>query len=132
MSFPIKVIFNASNPPAVTTIPNMPDSNHVIPRDETESTVPVLTLSYDHSINYAFQQNAIPVVKELHFKNDATPRKHLVIRASTEPAFAAPVEIRLQGIDAEGEFQVAPLDFKLSHDFLAGLNERIPDGSRRR
>ena len=87
--------------------------------------VPLLTLSYDHSINYAFQQNAIPVVKELHFKNDATPRKNIVIRVSTEPAFAAPVEIRLQGIDAEGEFRVAPLDFKLSHDFLAGLNERV-------
>ncbi len=92
---------------------------------EPEPVVSVLTLSYDHSINYAFQQNAIPVVKELHFKNDATPRKDLVIRVSTEPAFAAPVEIRLQGIDAEGEFRVAPLDLKLSHDFLAGLNERV-------
>jgi hypothetical protein len=35
------------------------------------------------------------------------------------------VELRLQGIDAEGEFRVAPLDLKLSHDFLAGLNERV-------
>ena len=86
---------------------------------------PVLVISYDHSINYAFQQNSIPVVKELHFKNDATARKDLVIRVSTEPAFAAPVEIRLQGIDAAGEFRVAPLDLKLSHDFLAGLNERV-------
>ena len=110
----------------------MSTSNVAATNEELELTYPLLTFSYDHSINYAFQQNAIPVVKELHFKNDATPRKDLVIRASTEPAFAAPVEIRLQGIDAEGEFQVAPLDFKLSHDFLAGLNERIPDGSRRR
>ena len=93
--------------------------------EELTPPVLVLTISYDHSINYAFQQNAIPVVKELHFKNDATPRKDLVIRVSTEPAFAAPVEIRLQGIDAEGEFRVAPLDLKLSHDFLAGLNERV-------
>lgn len=93
--------------------------------EETEPPVPVLTLSYDHSINYAFQQNAIPVVKELHFKNDATARKDLVIRVTTEPAFAAPVEIRLQSIDAEGEFRMAPLDLKLSHDFLAGLNERV-------
>ena len=103
----------------------MSDSDTEITLGETEPPVPVFTLSYDHSINYAFQQNAIPVVKELHFKNDATPRKDLVIRVSTEPAFAAPVEIRLQGIDAEGEFRVAPLDLKLSHDFLAGLNERV-------
>ena len=101
------------------------DSDLATVTEEPELVVPVLTLSYDHSINYAFQQNAIPVVKELHFKNDATPRKDLVIRVSTEPAFAAPVEIRLQGIDAEGEFRVAPLDLKLSHDFLAGLNEQV-------
>jgi very-short-patch-repair endonuclease len=101
------------------------DTDNTVAEAAPQPVVPVLTLSYDHSINYAFQQNAIPVVKELHFKNDATPRKDLVIRVSTEPAFAAPVEIRLQGIDAEGEFRVAPLDLKLSHDFLAGLNERV-------
>ena len=103
----------------------MSESTLPPPPDEPALAAPFLTLSYDHAINYAFQQNAIPVVKELHFKNDATPRKDLIIRVSTEPAFAAPVEIRLQGIDAEGEFRVAPLDLKLSHDFLAGLNERV-------
>ncbi|MCF7676303.1 MAG: hypothetical protein K9N23_23320 [Akkermansiaceae bacterium] len=103
----------------------MPDSDIAPITEEPDPIVPVLTISYDRSINYAFQQNSIPVVKELLFKNDATPRKDLVIRVNTEPAFAAPVEIRLQGIDAEGEFRVAPLDLKLSHDFLAGLNERI-------
>jgi hypothetical protein len=72
------------------------------------------------------KENSGILEKELHFKNDATPRKDLVTRVSTEPPFAAPVEIRLQGIiDAEGEFRVAPLDLKLSHDFLAGLNERV-------
>jgi len=96
-----------------------------IPLVEAEPVVPVITLSYDLSINYAFQQNAIPVIKELRFKNDDTPRKNLVIRVSTEPAFAAPVEIRLQGIDALGEFRAAPVDLKLSHDYLAGLNERV-------
>ena len=101
------------------------DFENTVTLAASELVVPDLTLIYDHSINYAFQQNAIPVVKELHFKNDVIPRRDLVIRVSTEPAFAAPVEIRLQGIDAEGEFRVAPLDLKLSHDFLAGLNERV-------
>ena len=82
-------------------------------------------VAHDSAINYAFQQNAIPVVKELRFQNDGTPRKDVVIRVSTEPAFAAPAEIRIQSIDALGEFRVAPLDLKLSHDFLASLNERI-------
>ncbi len=92
-----------------------------------ESSVASLSLavSFDPAINYAFQQNAIPVVKELRFQNDDVARKDLVIRVTSEPAFAAPVEIRLQGIEAKGEYRVAPLDLKLSHDFLAGLHEKI-------
>jgi hypothetical protein len=87
--------------------------------------VPSLVLAHDAAINYAFQQNAIPVIKELHFQNDATARKDLIIRVTTEPAFAAPAEIRIQAIAADGEFRVAPLDLKLSHDYLAGLNEKV-------
>jgi len=55
-----------------------------IPLVEAEPVVPVITLSYDISINYAFQQNAIPVVKELRFKNDDTSRKNLVIRVGQD------------------------------------------------
>ena len=84
-----------------------------------------ISLVYDKAINYAFQQNAIPVVKELRFCNDGTTRKNLIIRIVTEPAFAEPVEIRLQSIDVGGEFRVAPLDLKLSPDFLASLNEKV-------
>ncbi|EIP99300.1 hypothetical protein OpiT1DRAFT_03814 [Opitutaceae bacterium TAV1] len=64
------------------------------PADSAPSPVaapasPSLVLAHDSAINYAFQQNAIPVIKELHFQNDATARKDLTIRVSTEPAFAA-------------------------------------------
>ena len=86
---------------------------------------PHLSLSYDRSINYAFQQNSIPVVKELRLRNNGVGRKDLVLRLTTEPAFAPPTEIRLQAIDPAGEFQVSPLDLKLGHDFLAELNEKV-------
>jgi very-short-patch-repair endonuclease len=86
---------------------------------------PQISLVYDQSINYAFQQNAVPVIKELRFCNDGAARKNLIIRITTEPSFAEPVELRLQGIDAAGEFRVAPLDIKLSPDFLAKLNEKV-------
>jgi very-short-patch-repair endonuclease len=85
----------------------------------------VLTLSYDRSVNYAFQQNAIPVVKELRIQNDSTQRKDLIIRVTTEPAFAGPAETRLASLEPGGEFRVAPLDLNLSHDYLAGLNEKV-------
>ncbi len=89
------------------------------------ASISSVSLSFDSAINYAFQQNAIPVVKELRFQNDNVARKDVVIRVSTEPAFAAPAEIRIQAIDALGEFRIAPLDLKLSHDFLVSLNERV-------
>ena len=94
---------------------------------ETDNTPPQpsISLIFDRVINYAFQQNAIPVVKELRICNDGTPRKNLIIRVTIEPAFAEPVELRLQSVDAGGEFRVAPLDLKLSPNFLASLNEKI-------
>jgi very-short-patch-repair endonuclease len=94
---------------------------------DMDNTLPSLSIAliFDRVINYAFQQNAIPVVKELLICNNATPRKDLTIRVTTEPAFATPMEFRLQGLAAQGEHRVAPLDLKLSPDFLAGLNERI-------
>ena len=90
-----------------------------------KATTPSVVISYDRAINYAFQQNAIPVIKELRFQNDASPRKDMVIWVSTEPAFASPVEIRLQSIAAKGEYRVTPLELKLSHDFLFALNEKL-------
>lgn len=86
---------------------------------------PSLVVSVDPALNYAFQQNAIPVVKELRFQNDGVARKDLVIRVSSEPAFAAPTETRIQSVDANGEFRVSPLDLKLSPGYLAELNEKV-------
>lgn len=86
---------------------------------------PKLSLVFDRAINYAFQQNAIPVIKELKFCNDATARKNLRLALTTEPAFAMPVEIRLQGIAPQGEYRAAPLELKLSPDFLSALAEKV-------
>jgi len=45
---------------------------------------PNILLVYDQAINYAFQQNAIPVIKELRFCNDAAVRKNIIIRICTK------------------------------------------------
>jgi len=84
-----------------------------------------IELTFDQAINYAFQQNAIPVIKELRVQNDAIPRKNLLLRITTEPAFTETLEFHLQSLEPEREFRVSPLDLKLSHDFLAGLNEKV-------
>jgi len=102
-----------------------PADSSVFPAAEPSVASRSLAISFDPAINYAFQQNAIPVVEEVRFQNDDVARKDLVIRVSTEPAFAAPVEIRLQGIAAGGEYRLAPLDLKHSHDFFSGQNEKV-------
>ena len=84
-----------------------------------------LSLSYDTSINYAFQQNAIPAIKELRLKNTGGAKKDLQIRITTEPAFAPVSEIRLETLPKDGEFRKEAPELRLSHDFLAGLNERV-------
>lgn len=104
---------------------NPPSSSPTAPPTAPPASVPSLAVAHDSALNYAFHQNAIPVIKELRFQNDAVARKDLLLRISTEPAFAATEEIRVQAIEPHGEFRVSPLDLKLSHDFLAGLNEKI-------
>ncbi len=92
--------------------------------DEGQKTS-VIKLTCDRAINYAFQQNAIPVIKELRFLNDATTRRDLIVRITTEPAFANISEIRLQAVDASAEFSKAPVDIKLSPEFLSDLVENV-------
>lgn len=83
-------------------------------------------LSCDRAINYAFQQNAIPLVRELVLVNDsAAERRDLVVRLFTEPAFAFPAEFRVQSLPPGGEFRLAPVDLRLSPEFLDRLNEKL-------
>lgn len=103
----------------MTTVPTE------FPASPLAPPAPSLIVTFDRAINYAFQQNAIPVVKELQFQNNDVARKDLLIPLTTEPAFAAPVEIRLQGIAANGKQRAPQLNLKLSHDFLACLSEKI-------
>ncbi|MGZ8899761.1 MAG: DUF4011 domain-containing protein, partial [Limisphaerales bacterium] len=84
-----------------------------------------ITFTYDPAINYAFQQNSIPVLRELVVRNGNLPRKELKVSLRTEPAFAEPVELHIQSLEAEGEFKVGPLDLKLSRSFLEDLTEPV-------
>lgn len=52
----------------------------MITQPSHSTTFSLLVVSFDSAINYAFQQNAIPVVKDLRFQNDVVARKDLVIR----------------------------------------------------
>lgn len=84
-----------------------------------------VTFTYDPAINYAFQQNSIPVLRELVVRNGSVPRKELKVSLRTEPAFAEFIELHIHSLDSEGEFKVGPLDLKLSPSFLENLTEKV-------
>jgi very-short-patch-repair endonuclease len=84
-----------------------------------------VTFTYDPAINYAFQQNSIPVLRELVVRNGGVPRKQLKVSLRTEPAFAEAIELHIQSLEAEGEFKVGPLDLKLDPSFLENLTEQV-------
>jgi hypothetical protein len=56
------------------------DPSHLTPAASSLS----FAVSCDPTFNYAFQQNAIPVVKEPRFQNDDFARKDPVIRVSRD------------------------------------------------
>ena len=43
-----------------------------------------LRLTHDRAINYAFQQNALPVIQDLLLRNEGPPRRTLTLRITTE------------------------------------------------
>jgi len=92
---------------------------------DAKPPAPELSVTFDEAINYAFQQNAIPTIKELCFRNDAAVRRDVKIRITTEPAFAPPHEVIVESVAASGEVRFSPIDLKLSHDFLDSLRERV-------
>jgi very-short-patch-repair endonuclease len=83
-------------------------------------------LDYDRTVNYAMQQNDVPVVKALRIFNgtDATLRD-IKVRIIMEPAFAVPWESRITCINPCEIFNLGVVDLQLAHDFLASLTERV-------
>lgn len=85
-----------------------------------------VSIACDRAINYAFQQNAIPFARELKLVNSgAEDLADLLVRITVEPAFALPLEIRIQALPATGEFRLSSIDLTLSPEFLASLTEKI-------
>ncbi len=84
-----------------------------------------LRLTHDRAINYAFQQNALPVIQDLLLRNEGAPQRSLVLRITTEPAFAAPLDLALPALEPGGEFRAGPLELTLLPDVLGSLTETV-------
>lgn len=85
-----------------------------------------ISLDYDRSVNYAMQQNDVPLIKALRIQNDDEKSLHdLLIRVTSEPIFASPWERRITSINPGETFNLGVIDLTLSHNYLAGLTERV-------
>ncbi len=84
-----------------------------------------IEIEYDQCINYAIQQNAVPVVKRIKLLN-ATPLPllNVLVKITGDPAFCDPWELRIAVLEPERESLLKDVDINLSATFLAGLREK--------
>ncbi|MDA8325483.1 MAG: DUF3320 domain-containing protein [Nitrospiraceae bacterium] len=97
-------------------------------RGEPENSVQniLIHLDYDKTVNYAMQQNDVPIIKALRIVNHTeSPLRDLKLQISTEPSFALRSELNVASIGLGETFNFGTIDLPLSHDYLATLPERV-------
>ncbi|HEX2950852.1 MAG TPA: DUF4011 domain-containing protein [Armatimonadota bacterium] len=89
--------------------------------------IPVtIEMEADCTVNYAMQQNDVPVIKMLRITNTQDQvLRDLLVHVTAEPAFAAPMDLRITAIDPGTTYNLGLVDLQLAHDYLASLTERV-------
>ncbi|MHC5079231.1 MAG: DUF4011 domain-containing protein, partial [Planctomycetota bacterium] len=83
-------------------------------------------MDVDGRINFAMQQNDVPVVQALHIWNRTQkPLRDLTVRIRPEPEFGKVWETNIAEIREGSFFGFDTVDLALSPDYLHGLTERI-------
>lgn len=92
----------------------------------TDDALLDIDIELDRRINFAMQQNDVPVIKRLQLKNlSSVPLRDLELRITSEPAFAQPWSTRLTEIKPGTTYGIDGVDLDLSPSFLSGLTERV-------
>src|SRR5262245_9672596 len=80
----------------------------------------------DPCINFAMQQNDVPIVRQIRISNQAhTSIGKIEIRLSSEPELFPEWRTTIDGIPPGGTHTLGPIDLRLSASYLAGLSERV-------
>ena len=99
-----------------------------LPVQTTHSVLlePTIRIELDGRINFAMQQNDVPVVKSLVIDNPLDrPLENLRVQLSGEPAFCEPWEARLSKIPPQSSHKLRLVDLILSPVYLDDLTERV-------
>ena len=101
----------------------LPDESKVTNRD---GATLVLKVELDRKINYALQQNDVPVIKSLHVTNISDQLlKDVTLTITTDPDFADSWSTHLLQLGAGDTFNFQTIDLQLSPQFLGNLTERM-------
>ncbi|MBR5512364.1 MAG: DUF4011 domain-containing protein [Ruminococcus sp.] len=87
----------------------------------------IITISCEavNQINFAMQQNYIPVFRSITIKNNSERDfSNLLVKISFEPLFAKEYEVSVD-VPANEEVEISPVNIILHADYLFGLTEKI-------
>ena len=83
-----------------------------------------LQIHADATVSYASYQNNVPLVRSLTLTNAGDePLRDLEIIVRCEPAFADPMHLRFEHLNARETRKTDALDLKFQHRYLSELNE---------
>ena len=85
-----------------------------------------IDLSYLPVINFAMQQNHVPVIREISLKNTGDELiTDITLTVDFDPQFAAEYTTKIDRIIPGGEERISVVPIVISTDFLSNLTERI-------
>lgn len=91
----------------------------------TETAAIQIDVEVDRTVNFAMQQNDVPIIRTLQIFNPGdNPVENLSVLVSSEPELFAPWTTSISSIPAGGTHVLGPLDLRLSPSLLIGLTER--------
>lgn len=77
-------------------------------------------------VNFAMQQNHVPVIREITLKNTGKDDlREVYVNISFEPDFASPYQLRIESIPSGAVERISAVPVQLSTTFLSQLTERI-------
>lgn len=78
------------------------------------------------SINFAMQQNYVPIIRNLIIKNETDKElSELTLKITFEPEFAREFVYKINAIEAQSFVEICPVNIKLSTEFLFSLTEKM-------
>lgn len=85
-----------------------------------------ISLSYLPVINFAMQQNHVPVIREISLRNNGEETlKDIDIIVRFDPEFAQEYATHLDSIAPESEEKITVIPISISTDYLSNLTERV-------